>query len=241
MVLINIDTLSDAELRCIAQQEDVEDWEVLSREDLIDSIEEIYEDENRLEPTHPAYTGHRYVKTLTNVENQGSFELPGVEELPSTYNETSIHFIAKDANWAYAFWSLSPQDQEILSDSGSKLVVRAIVIGKDNSLEANFDIDVLGSDMDWSFELPWTGKEYKAVLVKKKDEQEEVLAESNSIFVGENWLSKHSEKLKNRKDFDVLVTSLVTKGGKLVNNRQVKEIVEKATSYQENFFEEEYL
>lgn len=239
MVLINIDTLSDAELRCIAQQENVEDWDVLSREDLIDSIEEIYEDENGLEPTHPAYTGHRYVKTLTNVENQGSFELPGVEELPNAYSETSIHLIAKDANWAYAFWSLSPQVQETLSDSNSKLVIRAVVTGKNNVPEASFDIDVLGSDMDWSFELPWTGKEYKAVLVKKNNETEEILAESNSIFVNESWLSKHPNKLRNCKDFEVLVTSLVTKGGKLVNNRQVREIVARATSYQEDMFEEE--
>ncbi|MCF0238745.1 MAG: DUF4912 domain-containing protein, partial [Sphaerochaetaceae bacterium] len=45
MVLINIDTLSDSELRYIAQQENLEDWETLSRENLIEELTEIYEEE----------------------------------------------------------------------------------------------------------------------------------------------------------------------------------------------------
>lgn len=228
MVLINIDTLSDSELRCIAQQEGVEDWEDLSREDLIDSIEEIYEDGNRLEPNHPSYTGHRYVKTLTNVDCQGSFGLPGVEELPAAYNETSIHAIAKDANWAYVFWSLSLQDQTQIDESGCTLALRTTVIANDDCPETSFDIDVLGSDMEWSLELPWPGRQYKAVLVMKdpSNGHEGILAESNIISVEECWLSKHPEALKDRNRFNVLVTPLVTKGGELINNRQVHEILE---------------
>jgi len=239
MVLINIDTLSDSELRCIAQQEGVEDWEDLSREDLIDSIEEIYEDENRLEPNHPSYTGHRYVKTLTNVDCQGSFGLPGVEELPATYNETCIHAIAKDANWAYVFWSISPQDQAQMEESPCTLSLRTIVLAKngnskdgcpeeENCSETSFDIDVLGSDMEWSIELPWSGRQYKAVLVKKdpSNGRESILAESNIVSVEECWLSRNPEALKDRDRFNVLVTPLVTKGGELINNRQVHEILE---------------
>lgn len=228
MVLINIDTLSDSELRCIAQQEGVEDWEDLSREDLIDSIEEIYEDENRFEPNHPSYTGHRYVKTLVNVDRQGSLGLPGVEELPLAYNETCIHAIAKDANWAYVFWSLSPQDQALMEESGCTLSLRTIVLAKDDCPEASFDIDVLGSDMEWSLELPWSGRQYKAVLVKKNPSSghESILAESSIVSVEECWLSKNPEALKKRSRFNVLVTPLVTKGGELINNRQVHEILE---------------
>ena len=44
MVLINIETLTDSELKSIACQEDIEDWESLSREELIDELESIYED-----------------------------------------------------------------------------------------------------------------------------------------------------------------------------------------------------
>lgn len=228
MVLINIDTLSDSELRCIAQQEGVEDWEDLSREDLIDSIEEIYEDENRFEPNHSSYTGHRYVKTLVNVDRQGSFGLPGVEELPPAYNETCIHAIAKDANWAYVFWSLSPQDQTLMEESGCTLSLRTIVLAKDDRPETSFDIDVLGSDMEWSLELPWSGRQYKAVLVKKNPSSghESILAESRIVSVEECWLSRNPEALKERSRFNVLVTPLVTKGGELINNRQVHEILE---------------
>lgn len=228
MVLINIDTLSDAELRCIAQQEDVEGWEDLSREDLIDSIEEIYGDENRLEPNHPSYTGHRYVKALTDVDCQDSFGLPGVEELPDAYNETSIHAIAKDANWAYVFWSISHQDHTEMEESGESLSLRTVVLEKDGLQASSFDIDVLGSDMEWSLEIPWAGRQYKALLVAKNpsDGSERILAESNKVCVEESWLSKHTHVIRERGRFDVLATSLVTKGGTLINNRQVQEILE---------------
>ena len=47
MVLINIGSLSENELRNIASQEDLEDWETLSRDELIDALEDLYdEDEN---------------------------------------------------------------------------------------------------------------------------------------------------------------------------------------------------
>ena len=228
MVLINIDTLSDSELRCIAQQEDIDDWDVLSREDLIDSIKELYEDENRLELTDSSYTGHRYVRTLTTTDHEGSFELPGVEGLPARYNETSIHFITKDANWAYAFWSLSPQDQSLIDECGDTLAIRTVVLAKGNLPESSFDIEIPGSDLEWNFELPWAGREYKAFLLRKGNESETILAESKVISVGESWLSKHPEILKNKDTFDVLVTSLVTKCGEVINNRQVREILEKA-------------
>lgn len=104
MVLVDIDTLSEAELRDIAQRLDVEDWDSLSREDLIEAIEDNYDDEDVPERISGASSGgHKYVKVLSKMEHEGGFGAPGVEDLPETYNETSIYLILKDANWAYVF------------------------------------------------------------------------------------------------------------------------------------------
>ncbi len=46
MVLINLDLLSDAELRYIARQEGFSDWETLDREDLTEQLQEKYEEED---------------------------------------------------------------------------------------------------------------------------------------------------------------------------------------------------
>ncbi len=42
MILINIDSLSTTELQYIAQQECLEDWQTLDREELIDALEEAF-------------------------------------------------------------------------------------------------------------------------------------------------------------------------------------------------------
>ncbi len=45
MVLINLETLTDSELQSIARQEEIDDWEDLDGEELIEESESIYEDE----------------------------------------------------------------------------------------------------------------------------------------------------------------------------------------------------
>ncbi len=227
MVLVDIDTLTDAELRVIAQQRDVEDWESLSREELIESIEDTYDDEGSERITDAPSTGHRYVKTLTSSEYQGSFGFPGVEELPTSYNETSIYLLLKDANWAYAFWNIAPNNMAMVEEKAADLVLRISVLGKNGEQEDSFDISIAKEDVDWSVELPWAGRDYKAFLVAQKGEKEEVLAQSNVISVQENWLSSHIETLDEPGRFNVLFSSLFTKEGCVINNRQVRDLLEK--------------
>ena len=227
MVLVDIDTLTDAELRVIAQQRDVEDWESLSREELIESIEDTYDDEGAERITDSPSTDHRYVKTLTSSESQGSFGFPGVEELPTSYNETSIYLLLKDANWAYAFWNIAPNTMAMLEEKAADLVLRKSVLGKNGEQESSFDIGIAKEDVDWSVELPWAGRDYRAFLVAQKGEKEEVLAQSNVISVKENWLSSHIETLDEPGRFNVLFSSLFTKEGSVINNRQVRDLLEK--------------
>ena len=225
MVLVDIDALSDEELKRIAQQRDVEDWESLSREDLIECIEDTFDEEASERISDASATGHRYAKLLTKPEYEGSFGFPGVGELPDSYNETSIYLLPKDANWAYAFWNISPNTSSQLETKGSQLTLRVVTMGENGTQEDSFDIGISKGDIDWSVELPWAGRDYKAVLVAHTGKEEEVLAQSNVVSVPKIWLSEHVEALADPARFNVLISSLVTKDGSIINNRQVRDIL----------------
>ena len=143
MVLINIGSLSENELRNIASQEDLEDWETLSRDELIDALEDLYDDDdNTLKDDNSGSSRRKFVNTLTDVQLDNDLSLPGTEPLPESYNETSIHMILKDANWAYVFWSLSTQSASEFEDGSATLVLRNIRMDSDANEEASYDIEV---------------------------------------------------------------------------------------------------
>jgi uncharacterized protein len=228
MVLVDIDTLSEAELRDIAQQLEVEDWEDLSREDLIEAIEDNYDDEDMPDRlSGGASSGHRYIKMMTKAEHEGGFGFPGVEELPEFYNETSICLLLKDFNWAYAFWNIGPNTLEELEQSQAELLIRVAVLNKNGEAEDSYEIGIDKEDSDWSVELPWSGRDYRAYLVARCGQKEEVLAQSNVICVRESWLASHIEVLENPARFNLLMSALVTKEGSVINNMQVRELFEK--------------
>lgn len=231
MVLVDIDALSEAELRDIAQRLDVEDWDSLSREDLIEAIEDNYDDEDVPERITGASSGvHKYIKMLSKTEHEGGFGSPGVEDLPETYNETSIYLMLKDANWAYVFWNIAPNLLEELEQKNAELLVRVEVFGKNKVQEGSFDIGIRKDDEDWNVELPWMGKEYRAVLVAQYNGKEDLLARSNVVCVQKCWLEEHIDVLEDPARFNVLFSSLVTKEGCVIKNKQVNDLLEKLKS-----------
>ena len=162
MVLINIGSLSENELRNIASQEDLEDWETLSRDELIEALEDLYdEDENSLNEEHSGSSRKKFVNTLTDVQLANDLSLPGTEPLPESYNETSIHMILKDMNWAYVFWSLSSQLETEFEDGGAELVLRNVRFDVDGNEVASYDIEISPSDDNWTVELPHLGYSYQ--------------------------------------------------------------------------------
>ena len=121
MVLIKIESLSRKELEHIALQEGVAQAPEMSRDELIDVLKDIYDDESGDDEQGEANIQRRFVTWLTDYRGDGSelTSLPGVEELPESYNETSIHVMMKNPTWLYCYWSLSPLDAEHFSGEGS--------------------------------------------------------------------------------------------------------------------------
>ena len=196
MVLINIESLSDNELRIIAQQEELEDWASLSRQELIDELQDLYDEDNERTLDSDAGSSRRkFVNTLTDVQSDNVLSLPGVEALPEQYNETCIHLIMKDFNWAYVFWSLSAQQLKELEDSGCNLILRNTRLNDEGEEEAVYDIDVSLNDNSWTVELPYVGYTYMVSLVASCGEKETVICRSTSLTTTSSWLLQMAAKL----------------------------------------------
>ena len=227
MVLINIGSLSENELRNIASQEELEDWETLSREELIDALEDLYDDdESTLKDDNSGSSRRKFVNTLTDVQLANDLSLPGTEPLPESYNETSIHMIMKDANWAYVFWSLSSQLAGEFEDGGASLILRNVRMDSDAVEETSYDIEVSPSDDNWTIELPHLGYNYQVSLVLKKGEEERVLCKSETVSTTKSWLSTHPDELRDSTTYMTLLSSLVLKGGAVLENQQIQDLID---------------
>lgn len=232
MILINIESLSDNELRNIAQQEDLEDWETLTREELIEGLEDLYgeDEEGGLDGT--SGNSKKYVNTLTDVQSDNVLSLPGVERLPESYSDTSIHMILKDSDWAYVFWSLSPQQVAELGESGASLILRNTRLSLEGEPVAEYDIDVTLEDTSWTVELPYHGFKYRVSLVSATGEGETVICTSQELETSESWFCQHPEELEDEKTFRTIFSSVIMKGGAVIPNSQLLTLVDRLQSMQ---------
>ncbi len=223
MVLINIETLTDSELKSIACQEDIEDWESLSREELIEELESIYEDVE--DADFSGTLQQKYVSSLAPV-NSGFSQLPGVEEIPKHYNKTYIHLTQKDAVWAYVFWNLSENLYKEVEASDSKLVLRIIAVPAGKLPRKSYDVEITIHDKCWTIELPWPGRSYfiKLLLVDNQG-NETTLCSSNMVERTRSWLSDHKDAILDPDVYEVLVKPLISKEGAPVNCSEVNSIV----------------
>ncbi|NLY06678.1 MAG: DUF4912 domain-containing protein [Spirochaetales bacterium] len=229
MVLLKIDTLSTAELQYIASQENMDDWESLSREELIEGISELYDDVSEGSKDFMTKTGiHKFMNCLTDVQMNRMLNLPGVEALPDEYLETSIHLLMKDPFWGYVFWSISPNTKNecIDRDPDYRIFIRSHAVDEKGDEEEVYDIDVASKDRSWSIALPWMGMKYHLELVCEFPSEKifEVLATSEVIqaprAIGQDVIAR----LQNSNQASLILSCISSKNGEIINNRLVNEL-----------------
>ena len=106
MVLVNLEQLSTDELRNLSEQEKIEGFDSLSREDLIQELSDKYEEEYAaygLDDNKKSDLNIKYVSSFSDyIDNSENItQLPGVEDLPDHYEETSIHLLSKNSDGGY--------------------------------------------------------------------------------------------------------------------------------------------
>ncbi|HKL57378.1 MAG TPA: DUF4912 domain-containing protein [Sphaerochaeta sp.] len=237
MILINIDSLSTTELQYIAQQEGLENWQTLEREELIDELEEAYgeqDDDIGASALRNKGSRKRFCNALTdfrgNMQNvQG---LPGVEDLPEVYAETAIHLLLRDPIWAYAYWSISPATKvQVFGEDeqkGGSLFLRVTSLSLLTNEEKTFDITVGVDDTQWNVNLPEMGHSYSVALCyRNKKGLEMSLAESKNVATYPSyWADHYHEMAMDPNLFTVHFSSLVTKEGEIVDNAVLQEIAQ---------------
>ncbi len=226
MILIKIDSLSTQELRNIAQQEGVEDWDGLSRTDLISVLKDIYEEDDDVRETNDV--NRKFLFGITDYRDIGKdvVGLPGVTELPDSYPNTEIHLLYKNPSWAYCYWSISPQDQQKLQDQMVANLELKITVEK-NGEKGSFSIPVSLEDREWNVGLPTVGGGtcFCSLTVSVNGEELE-LAHSNSLELIESyWLEHPDEMLDNDNLFKIYLSLLTTKDGDLAPGPLVNEII----------------
>ena len=230
MILINIDSLSTSELRNIAQQEAIEEYADMEREDLIQALVEKYEeeDDNYVPEGHSEAPNLRYMAGLTDYRaiSDSVVELPGVEGLPAFYPETSIHLLYKNANWGYAFWTITENKKEMLLEKGAKTAL-FVSIRDENGEREQYDIPISLDDTEWNIGYTSYGVDSVIALVADYPNGErEVLAKSNTIHLPKSfWINHQSEMKENDDLFKIYLSIITTKEGAIINNPLVSDIL----------------
>ena len=196
MILIKIDSLSTQELRNIAEGEGIENYETLEREELIQILREIYEEEDDV--AERADVNRRFLYGITDYRDidKNVVELPGVEELPESYPNTEIHLLYKNPDWAYCYWGISPQDLTRLENlKKGELKLRTTVVR--NGVNESFDIPVSIEDTEWTVSLPSDGGECYVSLIVDASGEDLELAHSSRIKLAQSYWLEHKEEIKD--------------------------------------------
>jgi len=237
MILVDIGNLSFQELKYLAKQEGVEDYDSLSKDDLIDELSDIFDIvdgtiqlNNRLQNT----SGQIYVNALSDSATTREVQdLPGVEELTELYMETSIHFMLSDLSWGFAYWSISPLSKAKLLEEDetylSNVFLRVTSTNNETQETTYYDISVDKDDTCWSINLAELGCTYQVSLCVQNNAGLIVaLAQSIAISVPIPYWFKHSQELeKNPVLFNSSFSSIITKQGEYKDTLVVKSVITK--------------
>lgn len=231
MILVNLEQLSTDELRNLSEQEKIDGFEALSREELIQELSEKYEEEYSaygLDEDKKSDLNIKYFSSFTDyIDNSENItQLPGVEDLPDHYEETSIHLLSKNSDWGYAFWSISTLDKEKIDEKKGVPLLLVTLTGKSGEKEC-YDIPISEEDDEWNIGFSYESKSVIVSLcVDYPDGNREMLAQSKPLALSSSYWLDHKDKMKENDSLFKIYLSLITsKTGDVINNSIVKEII----------------
>ena len=233
MVLIKIESLSQKELEHIAVQEGVHDASSMSRDELIETLREIYEDESDdIQMGGEDNIQRKFVTWLTDYRGDGSelTSLPGVVDLPDLYNETSIHLLIKNATWLYCYWSVSNFDKEKFEAeyTSFRFMINVRLFDDDDTLLDSYDIDISESDIEWNINVNTCALHAQVSLVLVADEKNKMTLASSEVvdLVSIYWLN-HKEEISGNEALLRRELSLLTnRDGLILPCESVESIVQ---------------
>lgn len=234
MTLRKLEALSIEDLKNLLKGEDIDDIETMSREELIDTISELYGEDDSPVDSNAA----KFVNTLVESQTQlESLKLPSIADIPDTYNETSIHAVLRDNCWVYVYWDIAGSVYNKLRENGIEeysLVLRTIRLDPAGDAEDFYDIAVQTTDRDWNVTLPSAASVYKIQIVVVSGDYSKVLAESGIVNTPDPYWFRNAQELSRDTKASALLFAPVISKGKLVLNYPILRTLVAKASGKEN-------
>jgi len=104
--------------------------------------------------------------------------------IENRYNETVIHLIPRDPEWAFVFWDIKDDDFDGLcrgSESAGLILRVGMNPGPDGTCQDSFDVNVSQEDDHWYLQLPEADADYRVELYARCNPRPRLLARSNTI------------------------------------------------------------
>lgn len=230
MVPVNLESLTTSELLNLAQQEKIEDYGEMDRDELIASLTEKAEEERSNSESDDGIARTVNVKNVSSLSDNANHSdlingLPGSEGLPESYHDTFIHFIFKNADWGYVFWSVSSIEAEAIEEKKGSVILVVTMTDREGRKE-NYDILVGDDDTTWNIGFSRDAVScFVSLYVETPDGKRDLLVQSNALSLPSSyWLDHGEEMKKNDTLFKVYLSCLTTKTGELIDNRTVQQI-----------------
>ncbi len=229
-------SLSAEELQCLLRKEGVRHSEDLTKEELIELLEEIQEDkiaDRQMSNDIMKLKGKKYdiFREQIAAENEGANF-----EIPEQYAETQITLLLRDPFWAYAYWDINRIELTKMKEQYPQMEILLRVYelsgfgGNPKEALSSFEIPIQESDTSWYINLPTPGRCYIVDLICNCSPEEErqvfKLAQSNQVeSPGGYWLDHIDELKEHAEDLELFLSGLTDRSGIITDNPLVEIIV----------------
>lgn len=231
MNIEKLESLSTKELRNLAEVEEIEDASILDRESLIGELLEKDDFQEGESSVGSENIKMKYFSSFSNYKNSSEKleDLPGTKELPEYYNETSIHLLYKNYDWAYVFWSLNKSDTDSIINNNEKMLLQVNLHTRDGKKDS-YDIEVGNDDREWNIGLSYDIHSLSVSLVSDKEEgksiRRRILCESKPILLLSSFYLNHKDDIPlYSNSINLSLSSLVDSSGEVLFNSKVDEIL----------------
>ncbi|MBL7006377.1 MAG: DUF4912 domain-containing protein [Spirochaetia bacterium] len=226
-------SLSIEELQQLTTREGVKAVDRYNREELIEILEEIWEEkiaDRKLNNDIMRLKGKKYDIYREDLnENYKNNEYVIPEHYPKTY----IQLLLRDPYWAYAYWDINQFDLKTLltKTPEPEFFLRVYEMeSKTTEVEdslSSFEIPVKAEDSSWYINLPTPGRWYQVDLVYFIGaENEELLCRSHMIeSPGGYWLNRGEELRKDPDAFKLFLSGVSDSSGHISDNILIQKIL----------------
>ena len=157
----------------------------LERLFIVEALLEAFEEDNEDRKSFGDAAVHIEEKKYSGSElDEIDASLDAAPCIERRYNETVVHVIARDPEWAFVFWDVRDDELDELraSDAFSSLFLRVIKEpGYDGKSSASFEVVVGDDDDHWYLHLPEEDRAYRVDLYAKIGSKSRLLAHSPVI------------------------------------------------------------